>query len=41
MKGRLISVSRVDESSILAFSAASPEALHRHLVLGQIDALIF
>ena len=38
MKGRLISVWVEDDSSILAFSAASLQALQGELVLAQIDA---
>ena len=40
MNGRLISVSTTVESSILAFSAASLQALERHAVLAEIDALV-
>ena len=40
MNGRLISVSRTLDSSHLAFSAASLQALQRHAVLAQIDAVL-
>ena len=39
MNGRLMSVSITVESSIFAFSAASLQALQRHAVLAEIDAL--
>ncbi len=40
MKGRLISVCVVDDSSILAFSAASFRRCRRELVVAQVDALL-
>ena len=40
MKGRLISVCVEDDSSILAFSAASLQALQGQLVLAQVDRLL-
>ena len=40
MKGRLMSVEIVLDSSIFAFSAGFLEALERHRILGEIDALI-
>ena len=41
MNGRLISVCVVEDSSILAFSAASFRRCKRQLVVAQIDAVLF
>ena len=40
MNGRLMSVSIAEESSIFAFSAASLQALQRHAIVAQVDALL-